>query len=328
MKFGTTEFGPYPLFLAPMEDVTDPSFRLICKELGADMLYTEFVNSDAMIRNVPRSLEKMNIYPEERPAGIQIYGHHIESMVEAARMAEQRQPEVIDINFGCPVRKIANRGAGAGMLDDVPRMVEMTRQIVGAVDLPVSVKTRLGTDPGNKNILEIALRLQDAGIAALTIHGRTRSQLYRGEADWTLIGEVKKHPDIHIPVIGNGDIDSGPKAREHFERYGVDAIMIGRAAIGRPWIFRDAAHYIRTGEERSPPLVKERVAIALNHFEKSLHFKGQPKGVYDMRRHFSNYFKALPDFREIRLRLLTTLDPVEAKDILWEIEERYTAVGY
>ena len=259
MKIANIELGERALLLAPMEDVTDPSFRYMCKRFGADMVYTEFISSDGLIRDAAKSLKKLEIDDTERPVGIQIYGHLIDPMVEAARMAEAAGPDVIDINFGCPVKKIAGRGAGSGMMRDVPLMVEMTRRIVAAVKKPVTVKTRLGWDEESKNIEEIALRLQDVGIAALTIHGRTRAQMYRGEADWTLIGKVKNNPQIRIPIIGNGDVDSGPKAREMFDRYGVDGVMIGRATYGRPWIFREVKHYLSTGEALPQPSVAERV---------------------------------------------------------------------
>ena len=258
MKIADIELGDRPLFLAPMEDVTDPSFRYMCKQFGADVVYTEFISSDGLIRDAGKSLAKLRIAESERPVGIQLYGHLVEPMVEAARIAEAADPDIIDINFGCPVKKIAGRGAGSGMMRDVPLMVEMTRRIVEAVKKPVTVKTRLGWDEESKNIEEIALRLQDVGIAALTIHGRTRAQMYRGEADWTLIGKVKNNPAIRIPIIGNGDIDSGPKAREMFDRYGVDGVMIGRATYGRPWIFREVKHFLETGEVMPQPSVSSR----------------------------------------------------------------------
>ena len=296
MKIGDIEFRKEALFLAPMEDVTDPSFRYICKRFGADMVTTEFISSDGLIRDAWKSRAKLNINDFERPVAIQIYGNQIEPMVEAARIAETANPDIIDINFGCPMKKIAGRGAGSGMMRDVPLMVEMTKQIVEAVNKPVTVKTRLGWDDESKNIEEIALRLQDVGIAALTIHGRTRCQLYKGEADWTLIGKVKNNPLIKIPIIGNGDIDSGEKAREMFDRYGVDAVMIGRATYGRPWIFREVRHYLDTGEVLPQPSVVERVAIAKEHLAKSIEVKGERVGVLEMRRHLSNYFKGLPNF--------------------------------
>jgi nifR3 family TIM-barrel protein len=308
-----------------MEDLTDPSFRHICKMYGADMVYTEFIPADGLIRNAARSLKKLQIFDSERPIGIQLYGHMVDPMVRAAIMAEQAGPELIDLNFGCPVRKIAKRGAGAGMLRDIPLMVRMTEAIVKATRLPVTVKTRLGWDDRNKYIVDVALRLQDVGIQALTIHGRTGTQLYKGKADWSLIGEVKNHPGIHIPIIGNGDVTGPEIAKENFKKYGVDAIMIGRASIGKPWIFRDIRHYLKTGQILAPPSLKEKLSLARLHFEKSLEWKGQPRGVYEMRRHFNNYFKGLPDFRQIRLRLLTTLNVNEIMDILRLIESKYAA---
>ncbi len=308
MKIGNIELGDRPLLLAPMEDVTDPSFRHMCKRFGADVVYTEFISSDGLIRDAAKSLKKLEIDEAERPVGIQIYGHLIEPMVEAARMAEAADPDIIDINFGCPVKKIAGRGAGSGMMRTPDLMVEMTRQIVRAVKKPVTVKTRLGWDEDSKCIEELALRLQDAGIAALTIHGRTRAQMYRGEADWTLIGRVKNNPLITIPIIGNGDVDSGPKAAEMFSRYGVDGVMIGRATYGRPWIFSEVKHYLETGEVMPQPSVAERVAIAKEHLQKSLEIKGGHVGILEMRRHLTNYFKGLPDFKQTRMKLVTSLD--------------------
>lgn len=308
MKIGDIEFRDRPLFLAPMEDVTDPSFRYMCKGFGADMVYTEFISSDGLVREGAKSVAKLNISDAERPVGIQIYGHLIEPMVESARIAEAAHPDVIDINFGCPVKKIAGRGAGSGMMRDVPLMVEMTRQIVRAVKIPVTVKTRLGWDDGSKNIEEIALRLQDEGIAALTIHGRTRAQMYTGEADWTLIGQVKNNPLMKIPVIGNGDIDSPQRAADAFDRYGVDGVMIGRATYGRPWIFREIRRYLDTGELLTQPSVTERVEIAKRHLAKSVEVKGEKVGVLEMRRRLSNYFKGLPNFKPTRLKLVTLTD--------------------
>lgn len=323
MKIGNIDLGDRPLMLAPMEDVTDQSFRLICKEFGADMLYTEFVNSDALIRDAVKSFAKLKIDDSERPIGIQIYGSEIEPMVEAALIAQQAGPELVDINFGCPVRKIAGRGAGSGMMKDVPKMVEMTRRIVQAVDLPVTVKTRLGWDDQSKNIEEIALRLQDVGIAALTIHGRTRAQMYKGEADWTLIGQVKNNPNIRIPIIGNGDITGGKVAAEMFERYGIDAVMVGRATFGRPWIFSEIKYYMEHDEPMPQPTVEQRVALARRHLDVSVAYKGERVGVLELRRHLSCYFKALPDFKQTRTRLVTepTADGVRA--LLTEIGERW-----
>ena len=323
MKIAGIEFRKRPLFLAPMEDVTDPSFRYMCKGFGADMVYTEFISSDGLVREGAKSVAKLNISDGERPVGIQIYGHLIEPMVESARIAEAARPDVIDINFGCPVRKIAGRGAGSGMMRDVPLMVEMTRRIVEAVKVPVTVKTRLGWDEEHRNIEEIALRLQDAGIAALTIHGRTRAQMYTGEADWTLIGRVKNNPLMKIPVIGNGDIDSPQRAAEAFDRYGVDGVMIGRATYGRPWIFREIRHYLDTGELLPQPSVCERVEIAKRHLAKSVAVKGERVGVLEMRRHLSNYFKGLPDFKPTRLRLVTLTDVDEINATLDYIAQEW-----
>jgi nifR3 family TIM-barrel protein len=306
-----------------MEDVTDPSFRYICKRFGADMVTTEFISSDGLIRDAWKSRAKLNINDFERPVAIQIYGNQIEPMVEAARIAESANPDIVDINFGCPMKKIAGRGAGSGMMRDVPLMVEMTKQIVEAVKKPVTVKTRLGWDDDSKNIEEIALRLQDVGIAALTIHGRTRCQLYKGEADWTLIGKVKNNPLIKIPIIGNGDVDSGEKAREMFNRYGVDAVMIGRATYGRPWIFREVRHYLDTGEVMPQPSVVERVAIAKEHLAKSVEVKGERVGVLEMRRHLSNYFKGLPNFKDTRMKLVTENDPEVLFATIDSIAERW-----
>ncbi|MFR9504262.1 MAG: tRNA dihydrouridine synthase DusB [Rikenellaceae bacterium] len=323
MKISDIELGQNPLFLAPMEDVTDPSFRYMCKRHGADVVYTEFISADGLIRDAWKSRAKLNLDEGERPVGIQIYGHLIEPMVEAARIAESASPDIIDINFGCPVKKIAGRGAGSGMMRDVPLMVEMTRQIVQAVKTPVTVKTRLGWDEESKNIEEIALRLQDVGIAALTIHGRTRSQMYRGEADWSLIGAVKSNPLINIPIIGNGDVNSAESAKAMFDRYGVDGVMIGRATYGRPWIFREIKHYLQTGEILPQPSVVERVAIARDHLAKSLEVKGDKVGILEMRRHLSNYFKGLPSFKETRLKLVTITDPAALFEQIDYIGQRW-----
>lgn len=328
MKIRDIVYPDRPLFLAPMEDVTDPSFRIICKEYGADMVYTEFISADGLIRDGGKSVAKLDIYDNERPVGIQIYGNDVSAMVEAAIRAEAASPELIDINFGCPVKKIAGRGAGSGMMRNVPLMVEITEAVVKAVKLPVTVKTRLGWDDQSKNIEEIALRLQDVGIEALTIHGRTRAQMYKGEADWTLIGAVKNNPQIRIPIIGNGDIDTPQKAREAFDRYGVDAIMVGRATYGRPWIFRHIRHYLDTGELMPQPSVIERVALAKHHLERSIAFKGPRVGIFEMRRHLSSYFKGLPSFKETRLRLVTTDDPDELYALLDEIAERWGDVDF
>ena len=330
MKIGSLDLGERPLLLAPMEDVTDASFRVLCREQGADMVYTEFVNSDGLVRDVPKTIAKMRTSDEEAPIGIQIYGQHPDAMVEAARMAERAAElagghgaDIIDINFGCPVSKIAGRGAGSGMMREPDKMVAITKAVVEAVDKPVTVKTRLGWDDDSKIIVELAERLQDAGIQALTIHGRTRCQLYRGSADWTLIGAVKANPRMHIPIIGNGDITDGPSAREAFERYGVDGIMIGRATFGHPWIFREIKYFLEHGEPMPPLSVSEKVALARRHLALSLALKGEPRGIYEMRRHLSCYFKGLPDFKETRMRMVTTLDVAELHEILDSIEKRY-----
>lgn len=323
MKIASLDLGERPLLLAPMEDVTDQSFRLICREFGADMVYTEFINADALIRDAAKSVAKLAIDPAERPIGVQIYGSEIEPMVEAALIAQSASPDLIDINFGCPVKKIAGRGAGSGMMRDVAKMVEMTRRIVESVKLPVTVKTRLGWDEENKNIEEIAMRLQDVGIQALTIHGRTRAQMYRGEADWTLIGKVKNNPLIKIPIIGNGDITGGERASEVFDRYGVDGVMIGRATFGRPWVFREVKHFLENGIKMAQPSVKERVELAKRHLDVSVSYKGERVGVLELRRHLSCYFKSLPNFKETRLRLVTEPTAEGVRNILEQITERW-----
>ena len=332
MKIGNIDLGGSPLLLAPMEDVTDASFRILCREQGASAVYTEFIPSDGLIRDAGKALAKMRTREDEAPVGIQIYGHIPESMVEAARMADRAAELVgghgadfIDINFGCPVSKIAGRGAGSGMMREPDKMVAITKAVVEAVDKPVTVKTRLGWDEGSKIIVELAERLQDVGIQALTIHGRTRCQMYKGQADWTLIGAVKNNPRMHIPIIGNGDIDSPQKAKEAFERWGVDAIMVGRATFGHPWIFKEMRTYLDTGELMPEPSVSEKVALAKRHLALSLELKGEPRGIFEMRRHLSCYFKGLPDFKDTRMRMVTTLDVDELYSILDEIEERYAA---
>lgn len=323
MKIGSIDLGEQPLFLAPMEDVTDPSFRYICKRFGANVVYTEFVASEALIRNIKKTEKKLEITDFERPVGIQIYGHILESMVEAAKIVETVKPDIIDINYGCPVRKIATRGAGAGLLQNIPLMIEMTAEIVKAVKTPVTVKTRLGWDENSKVIVDIAERLQDVGIKALTIHGRTRMQFYKGEADWTLIREVKENPKIQIPIIGNGDIDSPQKAKEYFGNYKVDGMMIGRASVGRPWIFRDIHSYLKSGALLPEPALNEKVDLAKEHFIKSFEIKGDKVGIYEMRKHFSNYFKGLPGFKEMRLKLLTETDYDKILALLEKIREQY-----
>lgn len=330
MKIGDLDLGEKPLMLAPMEDVTDASFRVLCREQGADMVYTEFIPSDGLIRDASKAIAKMRTLDAEAPVGIQIYGHIPESMVEAARMADRAAEiagghgaDIIDINFGCPVTKIAGRGAGSGMMREPDKMVAITRAVVDAVRKPVTVKTRLGWDDNSKIIVELAERLQDAGISALTIHGRTRCQMYRGNADWTLIGEVKNNPRIHIPIIGNGDITDGPSAAAAFDRYGVDAIMIGRATFGHPWIFREIKYYLEHGERMADLSTAQKVDLAERHLALSLEHKGEPRGIYEMRRHLSCYFKGLPDFKETRMKMVTTLDRGELFDILESIRQNY-----
>jgi len=322
-KIGNIEIPDTPLLLAPMEDMTEPSFRSLCKHYGADLMYTEFVASEALIRNIDKTFKKLKIVAEERPVGIQIYGHNIDSMVEAAKIAAQANPELVDINYGCPVKKIAKRGAGAGMLLEIPKMVEMTSKIVQAIDLPVTVKTRLGWDNDSLVIEEVAEKLQDVGIKALAIHGRTRNQFYKGEADWTLIGKVKNNPRIKIPIIGNGDINSPQKAKLMLDRYGVDALMIGRATIGRPYLFKEIKHFLKTEEILPEMTVNEKVNLAKLHFSKSLEWKGDNRGVFEMRQHFSNYFKSLYDFKRTRMRLVTCTDIPEIYNILDEIKAKW-----
>ena len=317
MKIGTVDLGERPVTLAPMEDVTDASFRILCREAGAAMVTTEFVSSDGLVRDVQKTIAKMHTLEEEAPVAVQIYGSLPDAMVDAARMADKAAElagghgaDIIDINFGCPVSKIAGRGAGSGMMREPDKLVAITRAIVEAVpDKPVTVKTRLGWDDNSKIIVELAERLQDVGVSALTIHGRTRCQMYKGEADWTLIGAVKENPRMHIPIIGNGDINSAAKAKEMFDRYGVDGIMVGRASFGHPWIFTEIRHLLDTGEELPPMPVKDRVALAKRHFQLSLDLKGPVTGVYEMRRHLSCYFKGLRDSKETRIKLVTSKDP-------------------
>ena len=327
MRIGTIDLGEKPVILAPMEDVTDPSFRTLCKHFGADMMYTEFIASEGLVNNIERSTRKLKISDSERPIGIQLYGHQIDAMVQAAIIANEANPDVIDINFGCPVRKIAMRGAGAGMLRDIPKMLKMTEEIVKVSKIPVTVKTRLGWDDDSKFIVEIAEKLQDTGIQALTIHGRTRMQLYKGEADWTLIGEVKNNQRMKIPIIGNGDVTSPEIAKQKFDRYGVDAIMIGRASIGRPYIFREIKYFLKTGEILPQLSVNERVDLAKQHFNLSLEWK-QKRGIFEIRKHFLHYFSGLPDFKELRLKLITSEEPEVTLSILEEIRNFYAPQGF
>jgi nifR3 family TIM-barrel protein len=320
MKIDAIDLGQYPILLAPMEDVTDPAFRLMCKRFGADMVYTEFVSSDALIRAVNKTRRKLEISDEERPVAIQIYGKEVDAMTEAARIVEEARPDVLDINFGCPVKKVASKGAGAGLLRDIPRMLEITRSVVDAVKIPVTVKTRLGWDDDSKVIVDLAEQLQDCGIAALTVHGRTRAQLYTGEADWTWIGKVKNNPRMHIPVIGNGDITTPQRAKECFERYGVDAIMIGRGSIGRPWIFKEIKHYLETGEELAPLSFKWRLDVLREEVADSVARLDERRGIIHIRRHLAAtpLFKGIPNFRDTRIAMLRA----ESVEALFRIFDR------
>ena len=325
MKIADIEFGKYPVFLAPMEDVTDEAFRLLCKRFGVDMVYTEFVSSDALIRDVNSTLRKLNIYDQERPVAIQIYGNEVEPMVEAAKRVEAARPDILDINFGCPVKKVARKGCGAGMLQNIPKLLEITKAVVDAVKVPVTVKTRLGWDENTKCIVELAERLQDCGIAALTVHGRTRAQMYTGDADWTLIGEIKKNPRMHIPIIGNGDVKTPERAKECFDRYGVDAVMIGRASFGQPWIFRDVKHYLEHGEAAEPFTFVECMDILRQQVRDSVEWLGERPGILHVRRHLAAtpLLKGLTDFRPLRIAMLRAEKVDELMAILDEIVDKY-----
>lgn len=323
MKIGNIEFQKYPVFLAPMEDVTDPTFRYMCKQFGVDMMYTEFISAEGLIRGGKKGLRKLDLWEAERPIGIQIYGANIEPMVEAAKIVAQAEPEILDLNFGCPVKKIAGRGAGSGMLREVDKMVEMTNRIVDAVDIPVTAKTRIGWSYDELNIQDVAERMQATGIEALTIHGRTKVQMYKGEANWDIIKEVKSNPKITLPIIGNGDIDSAEIAKKRFEESGVDAIMVGRGSIGKPWLFKEIRHYLDTGELLLSPTVAERVEMAKVHLAKSIEWKEEYGGVMTMRRHFVHYFKGIPDFKDTRLKLLTTVPAKEVYEVLDYISDRF-----
>jgi tRNA-dihydrouridine synthase B len=324
VKIGNIDLGNFPLLLAPMEDVSDPPFRYVCKQNGADMMYTEFISSEGLIRDAAKSIKKLDIFEYERPIGIQIFGSDIESMREATRIATQAEPDLMDINYGCPVKQVACRGAGASLLQDIDKMVAMTKAVVESTHLPVTVKTRLGWDDNTKNVYEVAERLQEVGIKALTIHGRTRAQMYKGEADWRLIRDIKKNPNIEIPIFGNGDIDSPEKAANWRLEYGVDGMMIGRAAIGYPWIFREVKHFFETGQHRDKPTIAERVDVCKTHLDKSIEWKGRRTGIFEMRRHYSNYFKGLDHFKEYRMALVSTEDVQEIYDLLQTITEKYS----
>ena len=324
VRIGDIELPDFPLLLAPMEDVSDPPFRALCKEFGADVVYTEFISSEGLIRDAIKSREKLDIFPEERPVGIQIFGGDEEAMILSAKICEATGPDLVDINFGCPVKKVVCKGAGAGILKDIPKMVSMTKAIVDSVDIPVTVKTRLGWDSSSLNIEEVAERLQDIGIKALSIHGRTRVQMYKGEADWTLIGKIKNNPRIKIPIFGNGDIDSPEKAIEYKNRYGVDGVMIGRATIGNPWFFQEVKHFRETGKHLPKPDIHERVRVCKKHLDTSIEWKGEKLGIVEMRRHYANYLKGLSHAKQFRNRLVDTMDVREINGIFSEIIEYYS----
>lgn len=323
MQIHNIQLPDFPLLLAPMEDVSDPPFRAVCKANGADMMYTEFISSEGLIRDAIKSRRKLDIFEEERPVGIQIFGGDEEAMGMSAAIVETVNPDLVDINFGCPVKKVVTKGAGAGVLRDIPLMVRLTEAVVKNTKLPVTVKTRLGWDDSSINIEEVAERLQDVGIAALAIHGRTRAQMYKGEADWTLIGKIKNNPRIHIPIFGNGDINSPEKAKEYKEKYGVDGIMIGRAAIGYPWIFNEIKHYLATGEHLPLPTIQQRVEVIRHHLKRSLEWKGPVYGILEMRRHYTNYLKGYPNVKEFRSKLVQLNTYEEIDEILKKVLERY-----
>ena len=328
VRIGALELPDFPLLLAPMEDVSDPPFRAVCKDGGADLMYTEFISSEGLIRDAIKSRKKLDIFDEERPVGIQIFGGDEESLGLAAKIVEVTGPDLLDINFGCPVKKVALKGAGAGVLRDLDLMVRLTDSVVRSTNLPVTVKTRLGWDDQTKNIEEVAERLQDVGIQALAIHGRTRTQMYKGEADWTLIGKVKNNPRIKIPIFGNGDIDSPEKAKAYQNRYGVDGIMIGRAAIGYPWIFNEIKHFLKTGEHLAAPSLEDRVAVCRKHLHRSIEWKNPIVGINEMRRHYSNYLKGLPNIKEYRNKLVTLKTEAEINEVLDEIGTVYAGYSF
>jgi nifR3 family TIM-barrel protein len=323
VKIGNIDIGEFPLLLAPMEDVSDPPFRALCKENGADVMYTEFISSEGLIRDAFKSTQKLDIYDFERPIGIQIFGNEISSMRQATEICAKENPEFIDINYGCPVKKVANKGAGAGILKDIPKMISMTKEIVESTSIPVTVKTRLGWDENSKYIVEVAERLQDVGIKAISIHGRTRKQMYKGEADWTLIGEVKNNPNMKIPVFGNGDVNTPEKVKEVKNRYGVDGVMIGRGAIGYPWIFNEIKHYLKTNTLLEKPNISERVRVCKQHLKHSIIWKGEKLGIAEMKRHYSSYFKAIPNFKEYRTRMVTSNSEKEVLEILNDVKEKF-----
>jgi nifR3 family TIM-barrel protein len=328
IKIDNISLPDFPILLAPMEDVSDPPFRAVCKDNGADMMYTEFISSEGLIRNAIKSRQKLDIFDYERPVGIQIFGGDEESLALAARIVEVTNPDLLDINFGCPVKKVACKGAGAGVLKDLPLMVRLTEAVVKSTTLPVTVKTRLGWDETSKNIEEVAERLQDIGIRALSIHGRTRTQMYKGQADWSLIGKVKNNPRIKIPIFGNGDIDSPEKALEYKNRYGVDGIMIGRAAIGHPWIFNEIKHFLKTGQRLPPPTIEQRIEVCRKHLRRSFEWKGPIAGINEMRRHYANYLRGLPNIKEFRNKLVTVKTVEEVEAVLDDISRQYAGFEF
>ena len=323
VKIADIELGEFPLLLAPMEDVSDPPFRALCKKYGADLMYTEFISSEGLIRDAVKSTQKLDIFEYERPIGIQIFGSNIESMKRATEVTEAANPDIIDINYGCPVKKVACKGAGAGILQDIPKMVEMTKEIVNSTKLPVTVKTRLGWDDNSKYIVDVAERLQDVGIKAISIHGRTRKQMYKGDADWSLISDVANNSRMNIPVFGNGDITTPEKALEYKNKFGVNGIMIGRASIGNPWVFNEIKHFMKTGEHLAPPTISDRVEAAKEHLRRSLEWKGERLGVVEMRRHYANYFRGIPHFKEWRMKMVTEMDPVVLFETLNTVSTKF-----
>ncbi|MGC6480505.1 MAG: tRNA dihydrouridine synthase DusB [Flavobacteriaceae bacterium] len=323
VRIGSIELGEFPLLLAPMEDVSDPPFRALCKENGADVVYTEFISSEGLIRDAAKSVQKLDIYEKERPVGIQIFGANLDSMLRAVEIVEKTKPDIIDINFGCPVKKVVCKGAGAGILKDIPLMVELTAEMVKRTALPITVKTRLGWDHDSIRIVEVAERLQDVGIAAISIHGRTRAQMYKGSADWKPIAAVKNNPRMHIPVFGNGDVDSPERAQEMRDVYGLDGAMIGRASIGNPWFFNQVKHYFKTGTHLEPPTLDQRLDVAKRHLEMAVSWKGETLGVLETRRHYTNYFKGLPNFKPYRTRMVTSDAAAEVFDTFEAVRAEY-----
>ncbi|MBC9795874.1 tRNA dihydrouridine synthase DusB [Sinomicrobium weinanense] len=323
VKIGNIEVGAFPLLLAPMEDVSDPPFRALCKEQGADVVYTEFISSEGLIRDAAKSVQKLDIYEKERPVGIQIFGAELDSMLQAVDIVEQSQPDIIDINYGCPVKKVVCKNAGSGILRDIPLMIKLTEAMVKRTNLPVTVKTRLGWDSDSIKIVEVAERLQDVGIQAISIHGRTRVQMYKGEADWRPIAAVKNNPRMHIPVFGNGDVDTPEKAVEMRDKFGLDGAMIGRASIGNPWFFKEVKHFFKTGEHLAPPTMEERVEAARRHLQMAMDWKGEKLGVFETRRHYTNYFKGIPHFKEYRQKMVTSDDASDVFAAFDEVLERF-----